>query len=116
MSSVVVSLANLQLFLDSDAASKSCALWSLVLKRLGRLGGSSAILSPKRKKQLPKTKAANLEAHMWMVGASTFIQARAERLGNRCQSLTMEKSNDWNSEDGAVRGLSFGAGAGRACR
>jgi len=56
-------------------------------------GRSTAILSPKRKKQLPKTKAANLEAHMRMVRASTFIQARAERLGNRCQSWMMEKSN-----------------------
>ncbi len=38
----------------------------------------------KEKKQPSKTKAANLEAHMRMVGASTFIQARAERLGNHC--------------------------------
>ena len=69
----------------------------------------------KGKKQLPKTKTANLEAHMRMVGALTFIQARAERLGNRCQSSMMEKSNgseeaiaaNWNSEDGFCSPLEF---------
>ena len=53
---------------------------------------------------------------MQVVGASTFIQAKAERLGNHCQSSMMEKSSgsggaiaaNWNSEVGSVRGLSFG--------
>jgi len=49
-----------------------------------------------------------------VVGALAFIQARAERLGNRCQSM-MEKSNgseeaiaaNWNSEDGFCSPLEF---------
>ena len=85
--------------------------WSV----LGDQARSTAILSPKRKEATTKTKAANLEAHMRMVGALTFIQARAERLGNRCQSAMMEKSNgseeaiaaNWNSEDGFCSPLEF---------
>ncbi|OCL09683.1 hypothetical protein AOQ84DRAFT_353907 [Glonium stellatum] len=79
MSSAVVSLITSRLFFISDAAPNQ----SRVLESYRRPDRSTVTLV-KRKEATPKTKAIDFEALTRMIGAWTFIQARAEKLGSRC--------------------------------